>query len=508
MASRVSVRKRVHHFRASNRLIPACCLSPPERSAWCPHCATVTVFFVTIATVTTLLLVTLLLALLVARTHSHQQARHITTARHRNTTLQPRSTAYSFPALAGGQNHVLPPSCTGQRSPSMPPGTQRLCYAASFKVGARNLWPEFRAGIVHGCFASERTAVSAFESGGIRHACTLQQQDRPPQAAPNESLGRLLQARLAYLLALAAESTRTIWFLGDSVTLAQAFLLSCRMSKLCSFGLSFHDGSTSMWHRPGWMWREDNRDTKNGRSAHCSLFLIRAARAPTQTQEANLSSTMRLCYIPAGPRASFTETVAGALERLAHLNQTSSQDIAVLNDGSWYLNQNGAADQAHLQAVREVVELFNRWRSQEQLPTLIWRETLATHFPSSQGLYKPPGWPVKENCMPLSSFSPPQVLANVSQLIIAAKLRFVHAWHKTRPLHAHHDRKAIVAKSLDCLHYCLFTGGSDGVLEETVKEIVRAWSTSSKRAETVMPAEQLHLLPSVQCQRVSYRLPR
>lgn len=210
-------------------------------------------------------------------------------------------------------------------------------------------------------------AHSLFEMSAQRHACPRHGARCSPDAPDTASTAA---ARL--LAAVRANSVGTFWFVGDSVTQANAMVLGCALLRESGV-LSLAGPREALWARPPWAWRDPNsRHARNGRSTACASFQLGNGNGPS----------LRLCYVTAGPVLDFAHGVAGALVRLASYNLSSRSDIAIVNEGAAYLvtrrsifnattstigyETEGARDGAHLRAARKVADLVSGIRSPKE----------------------------------------------------------------------------------------------------------------------------------------------
>lgn len=231
------------------------------------------------------------------------------------------------------------------------------------------------------------------------------------------------------------------------------------------------------WRNPPWFWQTTPSDAYQKRLVSCAKAL------------GLLSGSVTLCFIPSATlgrsllRGRDAVTVSGALRKIVVRNITRSSDLALINSGSWYMGQEScgsgglyirdcdAAQAADAQAVNALAI-----SGLSGVPQLLWRETYATHFDTSTGIYdgaaadqlrifmRTRGAAGSKNyslsrCKPLAAWvTKPEVLANVSSILTArgSSVTVLDAWSLTRNLsvatHANSDRAQAEPKPQDCTH--------------------------------------------------------
>ena len=190
-------------------------------------------------------------------------------------------------------------------------------------------------------------------------------------------------------------------------------------------------------------------------------------------------------------------TVSGALRRIVVRNITRSTDIALINSGSWYMGQVSCGsgglyirdcDAAQAADAQAIVSLAASHAA--GVPTLLWRETYASHFDTPTGIYdgaahdqlrlfvRSKGAAGSKNlslsrCKPLrTGATKPAVLANVSAILKerGSGVTVLDTWSLTRNLsvamHANNpNRGPDELAAPDCLHFCSWIGVDETIVE-------------------------------------------
>ena len=118
--------------------------------------------------------------------------------------------------------------------------------------------------------------------------------------------------------------------------------------------------------------------------------------------------------------------------------------------------------QADAEAVVELAKVHH------QSPHVLYRETLASHFPTSNGLYQPN---LRETrCRADGAMAKPEVLVSVAKVFSTAahpKVDVIDAWTMTRTQPELHSVRHVTNASdaLDCTHYCSWSGINDALID-------------------------------------------
>ena len=216
------------------------------------------------------------------------------------------------------------------------------------------------------------------------------------------------------------------------------------------------------WAAPPWAWETTPSDMRMGRRIVCASI---ASKRGDGLRFCFVGSGTLLSYVGEGKTAA---TVDGALRRLIAYNLTSSEDYMLINQGSWYLNHMQTncrgvdCDEAQASTAAALVHLA---RTQPHCPHILWRETFATHFPTTSGLFDRPAhdalalWHKTQGragsnasagltCQPYGkpNAQKPAVLANVSAILATEprRITLLDAWSLTRDMSALHPQHGTV----------------------------------------------------------------
>lgn len=238
--------------------------------------------------------------------------------------------------------------------------------------------------------------------------------------------------------------SRTFWFIGDSVVLSHAQAAACRLASedaLAATGTDSRQPSgVAKWRAPEW---------------------------PASKYAACIDTAgLRVCYMPAGSRVrGATDSVATVLEKLVALNVTSQNDVAVANSGDWFLGHGPDLEkriEADAQALaRVVLKLCAR---QCPLRRFVWREALAQHFNTVDGVYDATKHDSRACAALQPNVSKPDALSAASATLSAAGVEVIDGWTLTRArVHAHVSPR-------DCTHFCLGESGRVGGVYEALND--------------------------------------
>ena len=166
-----------------------------------------------------------------------------------------------------------------------------------------------------------------------------------------------------------------------------------------------------------------------------------------------------------------------ALERAIQLNQTTANDVAIVNTGAWYMGHGERADTAHLQEVQGFAALMSR--KLPRMPRVIWRETYASHFDSTDGVFQSTALTrsgIRPTCTEWNGWEKPRVLQRVHRLLRASEgVELLPLWEATRDLAALHAQTDALhyntGDAADCLHFCLFSGIEDAVMDAVAETL-------------------------------------
>jgi hypothetical protein len=230
---------------------------------------------------------------------------------------------------------------------------------------------------------------------------------------------------------------RTVWVIGDSMSMQTAFVLH----RIASAELS--SGNTSRWAKPAWarFVPSTQRDRRNHRVSAC-------------VDMGSGGST--LCYVAAGTAGAVS--VAGALQILTEHEAARVDDLALLNSGSLQMSQ-ADGDAYH----RRMVKDLKRTASHPDSPRVIWREAFAQHFLTAHGVFvRRAGSNPSVKCTGAPS-EQPLILAEVARELGAhPRITVLPTWHLTQHLAAAHRGRG------DCNHYCNWAGVLQAVLDAVV----------------------------------------
>ena len=358
------------------------------------------------------------------------------------------------------------------------------------------------------------------------YACSPQQLSKHGVAwtpgASNCTVPELSRALLPRDNASDTDKLRTLWLIGDSVTAQMGAEAFCRIAQELSRGqgrlfrtLGPAHG-TWRWSSQPWSWSTSYTDARMGRKVQCASAETRLG-----------SAAIRLCLIPAGtlswyldPHSRRAQTTSGALLRLIQSNQTRAHDLAVVNMGAWFLgaDANGQTENClrvgklawpnvNLSSCEDVLwedafALRGLASHHPRCPRILYRETLATHFATSDGLYvrmrrdeRPPsvsaGPSGGPSCPATGTRSKPAILSRLASVFSRASrpkakpnvveraeletisnVEILDGWALTRDLHELHmgahlgaNRSANESDSLDCVHYCSWSGINAALLD-------------------------------------------
>lgn len=334
-------------------------------------------------------------------------------------------------------------------------------------------------------------------------------------AASNCTVPELSRALLPRDNASETNKLRTLWLIGDSVTAQMGAEAFCRIAQELSRGqgrlfrtLGPAHG-TWRWASQPWSWSTSYSDARMGRKVQCASAETRLG-----------SAAIRLCLIPAGtlswyldPQSRRAQTTSGALLRLILSNQTRAHDLAVVNMGAWFLgaDANGQTEsclrigqlawpRSNLSSCEDVLwedalALRGLASHHPRCPQILYRETLATHFATSDGLYartrrgeRPPsvsaGPSVGPSCPATGTRPKPAIISRLASAFlkdpkakpnvetISNAVGILDGWALTRDLHELHmgahlgaNRSANESYSLDCVHYCSWSGINAALLD-------------------------------------------
>ena len=314
--------------------------------------------------------------------------------------------------------------------------------------------------------------------------------------------------RLADALASLSPQARTLWIVGDSLSYQFFFEMVCRLQR--ELGSEAPDGAilgslTTIsqqrvgealplnWYKPSWAWRSAPREVRMGRYVLCTNL------SDKSLPERFIRMPRRICFLPAGcwlwtdPKSLVT--VAAALERVRNLNRTTATDVAVVNAGAWYMGHGQKGETAHLHEIRELVTLVGSHRA--NLPRIFWRETFATHFDNPGGVWDQEGinttslQNIPTRCVEWQKgWTKPAVLERVLEKLQSRKeIEVLQVWDSTRNLEGLHvvnrAQDYIAGNPVDCLHFCLFSGVEDHVMDAVARKLLassghrRKWTNRS-----------------------------
>jgi hypothetical protein len=310
---------------------------------------------------------------------------------------------------------------------------RRLCDSVSYlRNGAWRPIPPGPISISPACAPNPAAGgLSAVEFTGHKYACNdtgVDGRSRPRFAwvpAPQCSSGSW---------SALFRQNRTVWVIGDSMSMQTAFVLQCVASA------ELPGGSTSRWANPAWarFFPSKKRDRVHHRTSACVHMG---------------SGGSALCYVAAGTVGAVS--VAGALQILTQHGAARADDLALVNSGAW---QMGRADGDAYQ--RRMVEDLKRTASHPDSPRVIWREAFAQHFPTANGVFvRRAGSNPSVKCTGTPS-EQPRILAEVARELGAhPRITVLPTWHLTQHLAAAHRGRG------DCSHYCNWAGVLQAVLD-------------------------------------------
>ncbi|KAJ1638079.1 hypothetical protein T492DRAFT_946285 [Pavlovales sp. CCMP2436] len=283
-------------------------------------------------------------------------------------------------------------------------------------------WLERRTGPLElpaRCTLDPSGELQVFDHIGLRYACNDSEPDRRRyQWWPKPPCTRPSWARIM-------RPNRTVWVVGDSMSMQMAFVLHCSLAGVAE------------WHPPSWghLLQISGRDARNHRIAGCALS----------------SDGGQLCYLPAGTNAL---TVAAALHVVIEHGNAVSSDVALVNSGVW---QMGHARGDVYQ--RKMVESLLKLASHADCPRLFWRESFAQHFPSVDGIWSPQINITATGCTGRPSAQPPILREVAVKLGAHPRVTVLPSWHSTQHLAAAHYGAG------DCSHFCTWSGALQATLD-------------------------------------------
>ena len=312
-----------------------------------------------------------------------------------------------------------------------------------------------------------------------------------------------------------AQLNRTLFIIGDSTQKQAADSAFCTIATELALDAT-HEAPIFakraaqewQWRRPSWFWQTTPSDAFQKRLVSCATaFGLNSGSAAS-------AGSVTLCFIPSAAlgrsvlEGRDASTVSGALRRIVVRNITRSTDIALINSGSWYMGQVSCGsgglyirdcDAAQAADAQAIVSLAASHAA--AVPTLLWRETYASHFDTPTGIYdgaahdqlrlfvRSKGAAGSKNlslsrCKPLrTGATKPAVLANVSAILKerGSGVTVLDTWSLTRNLsvamHANNpNRGPDELAAPDCLHFCSWIG-----VDETIVEAV-AWAAAAAPA--------------------------
>ena len=287
---------------------------------------------------------------------------------------------------------------------------------------------------------------SPLDSYAAKYACSGRRHLRWSPSAP-------------LLPSMSAAGVSTLWFIGDSVLMQVAFMAACRAR---AESTSSHEAWA--WARPHWAWLRNDKAAGG----------INCAGDPHHNR--------RVCFLTAVGHSG-SPTIAQTISILMRKQLTARGDVAIVTPGAWRVDN---ASQ-HVTITSELLSLITS--AQPTLPTIIYHEPLAAHFPTVDGWWQP-GLGPSVQCAPLAHRTPPPAIAAVADLLRAARavgsldtrLAVMQgAWQWSAEYTDAHPGPQPDRGTSDCTHYCLSSGVADALVTAVAHQL-HTLANSSTRA--------------------------
>jgi len=312
--------------------------------------------------------------------------------------------------------------------------------AAYLERGAWRKLPPGPLALPPRCVPDPAAELTPMDYTAARYACNDSAPDAPANPPPRPRFEWHAERPCAQRpWARLFRPNRTVWIVGDSMSMQTALVLHCSLAGAVPAGVD------TRWRAPAWtsLIPRSRRDVHNKRTSVC----------------AHLGADgQRLCFLVAGTASA--PTVADVLQLAIAHGQARAHDLALVNSGAWQMGRvSGDAYQ------RRMVAALIRLSRHADCPRLFWRESYAQHFPTPDGVFtRKSGFNSLVNCTSLPTVQPPVLAEIAAQLRAQAHIHVLPTWRLTQGVPAAHRGNG------DCSHYCNWVG----VLQATLDAFAHA----------------------------------